>query len=120
VASRAVALGRAETLDGQSTMVVRGRVWRTWAGNQWSMMLKFMLVAGDAGQMGGGKRRLRRWMSDCHRQLPRRMCTAKGSHPGGVMGEEADQGCQRSGTHVGGGACSAWEYMISREEAVSA
>ena len=78
---------------------------------------------GDRWRRADGRREeeIEAWMSVSYCKLPWHMRTAKGGHSGGfIMGEGADQGQRRSGTYVGGGACSAWEYVISREESVSA
>ncbi len=72
-------------MGGLSVVVGRGRVWRTWAGSQWSVLLKMMSGAGGVGQMGGGRRIVRRQASECHCQLPRRARLAKGGHTGGMM-----------------------------------
>jgi hypothetical protein len=49
------------------------------------MLLKMMSGAGGVGQMGSGRRIVRRWASECHRQLSRRARLAKGGRAGEMM-----------------------------------
>ena len=50
-------------------------------GSKLSGLLGVVVEGGD----GGGRRRLRRWASDCHRQLPRRRRLGRSGDGGSVL-----------------------------------